>query len=562
MRKLAGLAAVAAVLAAYLLFADRHPGAGDGGSGGHARLVDAFDRAAVRRITIRRADGAAFSLVRQPPGKEPTWRESPGGEAADEAAVDDLLNAIDLAETTRTADVGAAAAGLAPPRVALELDEPRGPVTLELGRLDAAGQGVFARAGGAAAIRVAPRRLAELADREPWTFRDRRLVPWSADAITAVSWRESVADRAARGLRLVTGRWQNADNQWVSGERVAESLRRLLGLRVVRYEPPRPAPDAPSQISVQTAGGATMRLSFPGDGCAGQPGLRVERDGPSVVDGACLAPDALGELWRSLEAASAPDLRLVSSPPDTVTRVEIAGDAGVRGAPGDTGAAGHNRRLVLARQPGGAWRFEAPKVTYAADPRLIGDWLAALRSVEVRPSPVGTKGHVGVRRLTIDGGTRETVAVSPGDPGYALVDPDPLRFRDRAVLDFAHFDARELERSAGGQTVALASADGDSWRVVTPAGATADRTNAARVVGALGNLRVETYVPGQKVPPGAPEVSLAIAVQPPGEAAPIRHTLELYKKKEAPGCAGRLDRDVAFTLAPAACDELRLGLLN
>ena len=148
-------------------------------------------------------------------------------------------------------------------------------------------------------------------------------------------------------------------------------------------------------------------------------------------------------------------------------------------------------------------------------------------------------------------------------PGTRCVDPDPLRFRDRAVLDFAHFDARELRRSAGGQTV---DAHQRRWRQLARGGAgrraAADRTNAARVVGALGNLRVEAFVPAQKAPAGAPELSLAIAIQPPGETAPTRHTLELYKKKEAPGCTGRLDRDVAFTLAPAACDELRLGLLN
>jgi len=550
MRKLAGLVAVAAVLAGYLLFADRRPGVGGGSSGGHARLIDAFDRAAVWRLTIRRAGAPPFSLVRQPQGKEPAWRESPGDQPADEAAIDDLLNALDLAETTRTADVGADAAGLAPPRVEVELDDPRGSFTIELGGLDAAGQGVFARAGSATAIRVAPRRLAELADREPWAFRDRRLVPLPADAITGISWREGGGNRPERRLRLVTGRWQNADKQWVSGERVVESLRRLLGLRVERYEPPWPAPQAALQIAVQATGGATVRLSFSGDRCAAQPGLRVERDGPSVSDGACLAQEALDELWRSLEAASVPDLRLVSAPPDAITRVEITGD---------------NRRLVLGRLPGGAWRFESPKVSYAADPRLIGDWLAALRSVEARPLPAAVRvnqSQVRVRRLTIDGRARESASASPGDPGYALLDPDPLRFRDRVVLDFAHFDARELERSAGGQTVALTSADGDSWRVVAPAGAAADRTNAARVVGALGNLRVETYLPAQKTPSGAPEVSLAIAVQPPGEAAPTRHRLELYKKKEAPGCTGRLDRDVAFTLTPAACDELRLGLLN
>lgn len=554
MRKLAGLTAVAAVLAGYLLFGDRRPGGGDPGSAGHARLLDAFDRAAVRRLTIRRAGAPPFSLVRQPADREPAWRESPGDQPADAAAVEDLLNAIDLAETTRTADVAELAAGLAPPRVALEIDGPRGAVSIALGHLDAAGQGVFARVGGATAIRVAPRRVAELADREPGAFRDRRLVPLSADAITAVSWRQGLqqdgGDLQERRLRLVAGRWQNGDHQWVAGERVAESLRRLLDLRVARYEPPRPAPGALSRIAVEAAGGAAIRLSIPGDGCAGPPGLRVEREGPSGADGACLATEELGDLWGSLDAASVPDLRLVSSPPETVTRVEITGEAG---------EAGGNRRLVLARLPGGAWRFEAPKVGYAADPRVIGDWLAALRSVEAPPSSAMTPP---LRRLTIDGRTRETAVVARGAPGYALVDPDPLRFRDRVVLDFAHFDARALERSAAGQTIALTSADGDSWRVVAPPGAGADRTRVARVIGALGNLRAEAFVSADRAPSGAPELILAVAVQAPGEAAPARHTLELYKKKEAPGCTGRLDRDVAFTLAPTACDELRLGLLN
>jgi hypothetical protein len=553
MRKVAALAAVAALLAGYLLLGDRRPGAGHPGAGAHARLVDAFDRAAVRRISIGRAGLPSFSLVRQPAGEDPEWREGPGGEAADQAAVEDLLNAIDLAETTRTADVSAAAAGLAPPRVALEIDQPRGPVALELGG-PAAGTGVFARVGGAPAICVAPRRLADLADREPWAFRDRRLVPLSPEAIVALSWREGVGNREERRLRLVAGRWQNAHHQPVASERVAESLRRLLDLRVERYAPPRLAPEAPSWIAVETAPGATIRLSIPGDGCAAQPGSRVEREGPSGADGACVAPEVLDDLWRSLEAASAPDLRLVSSPPEAVTRAEIVGDG---------------RRLVLARLPGGAWRFEEPKVGYAADPTVIGDWLAALRGVEARPSPAAGNPKLAnqqhVRHLTIDGRTRETAAVSPGDPGYGLVDPEPLRFRDRVALDFAHFDARQLERSAagqGGERVALTSTDGDRWQVVAPAGAAADRTNVARVIGALGNLRAEAFVPAARAPAGAPELSLVVSIQPPGEAVPRGHTLELYKKKEAPGCTGRLDRDVAFTLAPAACDELRLGLLN
>jgi hypothetical protein len=552
MRKVAVLAAVAALLAGYLLLGDRRPGTGDAGSGARARLIDGFARAAVRRISITRAGAPPFSLVRQPPGQEPEWRESPGDQPADEAAVEDLLNAIDLAETTRTADVTAAAAGMAPPRVTIAIDDPQRQATIELGRLDAPGQAVFARVGGATAIRVAPRRLADLADREPWAFRDRRLVPLSAEVITSIDWRKAVDDPQERRLRLVAGRWQNGDRQWVAAERVAESLRRLLDLRVERYEPPRPAPEAPSSIAVATGEGATIRLSMPGDGCAARSGTRVEREGLSGADGACVAPEALTDLWHALEAASAPDRRLVSSPPEAVTRVEIAGDG---------------RRLVLARLPGGAWRFEDPQVGYAADPPVIGDWLAALRGVEVRAAPAAVRGgnQPHLRRLTIDGRTRETVAVSPGEPGYVLVDPEPLRFRDRVVLDFAHFDARELERSAAGpsvERVALTSTDGDSWQVVAPAGAAADRTSVARVVGALGNLRAEAFLPTEEMPAGAPDLSLAIDVQPPGEAAPTHHTLALYKKKEAPGCTGRLDRDAAFTLAPAACDELRLGLLK
>jgi len=79
-------------------------------------------------------------------------------------------------------------------------------------------------------------------------------------------------------------------------------------------------------------------------------------------------------------------------------------------------------------------------------------------------------------------------------------------------------------------------------------------------VGALGNLRAETFLPSP--PRGAPESTLEVDVQAPGDSAPARRRLDLYKTKEAPGCAGRLDRALAFTLAAAACTELRLPLVK
>jgi hypothetical protein len=541
MRKVAVLAAVAALLAAYLLLGDRGAEVSEGARE-RARLVTAFDRATVQRIVISRAGAAPFSLERQPPGIEPAWRESPGDKPADGAAVEDLLNALDVAETTRTADVDLAEAGLAPPKVSIELSRPDGAVSVALGRTDANGQGVFSRVGDAAAIRVAPRRLLDLADREPWAFRDRRLVPLAPDAVTAIGWDEA-GGGGERRVRLVKGRWQNETEQPVSNERVAESLRRMLALRVVRYQATRPngrSKGPPSRIFVEGVRGTTVVLMMDDATCSGWSDAFVQRDG-AAGDGLCVDPEALRQVWPALAAAHVPDLRLLSAPPATVKRVDIDARA---------------TRLVLVRTSAGGWRLDAPKVVYAIDPRLVDDWLAALARVEVGPAPAAANPRL--RRLIVDGRYREETAVAPGDPGFAQLDPDPLRFRDRAVLDFAHFDARALQRSAGAHAVELTSRDGEDWRAAPPARGAVDRSNVARVVGALGNLRAETFL--VTAPRGAPELTLEVDVQAPGEGAPARHRLDLYKTKEAPGCAGRLDRDLAFSLAAAACSELRLPL--
>lgn len=540
MRTVAVLAVVAALLAGFLLFVDRRP-TGDGdrdGTSGRARLVDAFDRAAVRRITIARAGAAAFSLERQPPGHEPSWKEMPGDAPADAAAVEDLLGAIDLAETTRTADLTDAAAGLAPPKVTVVLDQPRAPITLALGRADV-GQGVFARAGRSPSVRVAPRHLLDLADRGPEAFRDRRLVPVAAADVARVEWHQA-GGTEARLLSRDDGRWKNDAGNWVANGRVEESLRRLLALRAERYLPAAAPIGAISRLEITVAGPRKLILSAGGGPCDSRTQTFVERD---AEEGTCVSSEQLDGLFRALEAARAPDRRLVSAPPSAVQRIEIT--------EGTT-------RLVLARASAGSWRLEAPKASYLIDQRAVDDWLLALGRVDAQPPPAVSQPHV--RHLIVEGRYREQAEVSPGDPGYPLVDPDPLRFRDRAVLDFAHFDARELRRSAEGRTIEIASRDGDDWRAVAPADAAVDRTDAARVVGALGNLRAEAFQ--AEAPAGAPEVTLEIAVQPPGEPAPIRHTVELYKKKEAPGCTGRLDRDATFSVARAVCDELRLGLVK
>jgi hypothetical protein len=252
-------------------------------------------------------------------------------------------------------------------------------------------------------------------------------------------------------------------------------------------------------------------------------------------------PEALRQLWPALAAAHAPDLRLVAAPPASVKRVEIDG----RGA-----------RLILTRVPAGGWRLDVPKVSYAVDSHAVDEWLAALGRVEVRPPPAASNPHR--RQLTVEGRYREEAELSPGDPGYALLDPDPLRFRDRSVLDFAHFDARDLKRSAAGHTVEITSPDGDDWRAVPPARGPIQRTNAARVVGVLGNLHAEEFVAA--APKGRPEMTLEIVVQTAGDGERQQHALEIFPLPKS-GCTARVDAGTAFVLAAAACAELRLPLL-
>ena len=223
------------------------------------------------------------------------------------------------------------------------------------------------------------------------------------------------------------------------------------------------------------AGPRKVTLSAGGGACDNRTQMFVERD---TAEGACVSSEQLEGLFRSLEAARAPDRRLVSSPPSAVTRIEITDGTD---------------RLVLVRASAGSWRLEAPKASTLIDPRAVDDWLAALGHVDARPLSAAFHPHV--RHLLVEGRYREQADISPGDPGYPLVDPDPLRFRDRAVLDFAHFDARGLRRTA------LAANDRTRQPPTATTGArsrrparAADRTNAARVVGALGNLRAEAFL--------------------------------------------------------------------
>jgi hypothetical protein len=518
--------AIAAVGVAVVLFVDFRHDRRHGAvyRDARAQLLPQFDRKAVQSITIRRRDNAPFTLRHAPSSTEaaaaPAWQVAiAGSPPADDAAIEDLLSALDLAESNRVAELSPAKAGLQPPAVEVAIDAPAGPLMVQLGTPDVTGRGVYARAGGDGPIRVVSRRLLELADRDASAFRDRRLFPVDPAAVTSIVWKDAHDEGA---LQFVDGRWRNGRQEWVDDGRVREALRRLFSVRIERFEPDGDGSAEPTRMLTVMTGPDVFALEGSRDGVFARGNDRVR-----------VPNDAFEAAWRALAAAEARDLRLISMPPDVVRSIDLS----------------EGSRRVSMRRVNGAWTFTEPQVPYAADTRVVDDWLARLATI----TTATTEGGPHTRRLVVEGRFRQETAVSSPPDVYALLEPDPLRFRERALLSFAHFDVRRLQRTAGKDVQVVTSDDGGTWRV--PSGAQADAANVGRVVGALSDLRAEEFL--DAAPRGEPSVRLDVDIQQPGDAKATRHVLQIH-----PGCGARLDAHTFFRIERAACDALGLTLLQ
>jgi Domain of unknown function (DUF4340) len=497
MRALGVLGAIAALLAAYLLLFDHHPR--DRGTAAGARLVPALDRAGVRRVTIARAGEPPFALVRE--GEE--WRIAPGDTRADRAAVEDLLNAIDQGESGRTADVAPDSVGLSPPRVSVSLDDGHASAELLLGQADATDRGVFVQRRAGDPVVVGPRRILQLVDRPSSAWRDQRLLPLSPDLVTHVGWRRSPTDREHVWDR-VGDSWRNAEGERLAADRVAAVLRRIADLHSKEADA---GPGAGGSIALRGPSGAEVK-----------------------VTAAQLPPGTLDDLWPALAAADVVDRRLLSVPVERVRRVSLVD--------------GEHRLVLLRDGAGQPWRFGAPDDQTEVDQPAVADWLSRLAATNVMAG--ATTG----RRIIVGDQADDGVTVGRADPAYALLEPDPLRFRSRKVLDFAHFDVRELKRVGGGVTFDLHSTDGETW-TRPQAQRAVDRVTVDRLLAALGNLRAERFLASAlRV---SPRIVLDVAVQPPGASVPVWHRVELWDD-----CVGRADEKLAFQIAGGPCNELRL----
>jgi hypothetical protein len=561
------LAIVAALLGAYILLIERHQPTTDQQRAARGRLLPAFDRARVRRLMIARAGAPSVAITRE----GPAWRVQPGDKPADDAAVEELLAELDFADADRQADVPRDRAGLAPPRVTLDLDLDDGSrLEVALGLKDASGRGAYAVVGAAPGVRVAPARLADLAERDETAYRDRRVLPFALGAARdlAVGWSTpGKAGHAVASGRIDggSGRLRNERGEWVNPARVAEALRRLGDLRAARFvAPPVPPPPVQHVLEAGGVGEGPFTLGMRDAGCPESGEELVDRRGPSGVDWMCVSGEAMNGAREALASARARDERLTGMPAAAVTAIDL-----------ESGS-----RRVALRRSGGRWAFGAPSPDYPADSTAVDEWLGALARLQLDFAPAPAASGP-VRKLNLAGGQESeslevsgprggvSTVVRVGEPNaargpadlLALLDPDPLRFRDRTVLDLARLDARRLRVSSRQQVVEVSKGTGDAWIATLPAGAVADSGAIDGVLGALTNLRAQRFVAPSA--PFAQDLTLDLAEQPPGATTVVHHVVQLGVRRPE-GCFARLvegDRKpVTFALAPAACDDLRVRI--
>ena len=311
-----------------------------------------------------------------------------------------------------------------------------------------------------------------------------------------------------------------------ANDRVEEALRRLLAVRVDRFVV-FPAEARGARVQVVTGTG-TVSVTLAGMSC-GEGAVAVARKAFAESDGACLPADTFAALWPALAAAADPDLRLLSQPPEGVTRIELVDGA---------------RRLVLEKQRG--WRFVTPAVAYQPDPAVIADFLASLHRTQRSASDAGAK----ARQLRVAGRLPNRSRSRSPEKLTRCSSPDPLRFRDRPC------SRSPISTSAASGARSPASPPSRPLRPTATYGSRKTSTAPTPPASPPPSAISARSLSPRSRPPEA-QVTLAVDIQPPGDPKPTRHTLAVFA-----GCFAQLDDNLTFTIASAPCDELRLPLTS
>ncbi len=567
------LAAIAVVLGGYIVVFERNHDTTDEARAARQRLFPGLVRGDITAIEIDRGAKGRVVLTRAPaPGGDGPWLVEPDAPArerasADSGAVADLLDAVDALEIDRVATASPSAAGLEAPVARLAITSPAGRFALDAGDVDASGRGVFVRRAGDSRTLVVARRLRDLIDRGAGAFRARRLFgATSPESITVVAFETSGGPRQT--LRKRAGLWLDEQGELAARAAVGEALRGLTALEASDFPAAGQArPPAPPRQTLEQTATAVARLEIWDAGCGGDAGAPQHLAALSGAAGAasewiCLDAAGVDHLWRQLEAANRRDPHLLIVEPAEADGVILS--------------EGEKRRLHLRRAGAAGWRFVEPTVSYDADAQVIDAWLARLAkttfAAAAAPAAASAGERAATRRLVVEGATRVELELSPpragqaravraGEtapgvvdaPAFTDLEPEPLRFRSRAVLSLARFDVTSLDIRAAGKQITLGQAPGGRWsRTIghSPPAAAPDPPAVERLVGLLADLHAEAFLPRQ---PFTPETTVDIEVRT-GDTT-RRERLEL-----ASTCLARLTDAPVFSLGDEACHDLRQAL--
>lgn len=521
------LAVVAAGLAVFIYFFERHQASTDELRDRGDRVLPGFDRDRVDTIVLGEGDERVeLERVKSdqpdatPPGAVGEWKViHPRELDADPGAVDKLLSAVDWLERRRTVDLektgkSLAALGLAEPRRVVSIKLRGRDVTLKLGG-KAPGKGLYLSVSTHDEVYVVEEEFLEQISKEVGDLRDKRLGQIRVSEVDAVR---------------ITGRFhaqQQSDERWelqapikmranTRGiEDVVRDLERLRAERFIaddvteerlsEYGLDRPSREV--TVSIEDTPSLTLRF---GDACEGHSDeVYATALGSGTV--ACVGQEILDEL--DIDPQTLRDMRPTSLDADQLEQLEIT-----RGG----------EQLTLRRRDE-RWTMvtgdDADDDGVAADEENVAAFIEALEGVsadDVVADLAGTglegedpRADVRIRLVRTDDRGEDILyfAVEPtrvllrrGDEAIALALPasfeaslsvDALDFRDRLLLDEDDRNAEELEVTLSGPltpTRQLLKRRETRWDLTTPLEFRADDVAVRDIVRSVSTLRTERFV--------------------------------------------------------------------
>jgi hypothetical protein len=497
------------------------------------KVFPGFDRDRVDRIVLGQGDDrielereAAESPDADLPGTVGRWRlRHPREIEADPEAVDSLLSALDWLEKRRTLTESGAAK-----QARFGLDHPQRRVEFRLRGRDvvvliggeAPGEALYlAVEGRDDTVHVVDQEFLEQVSKEVGELRDRRL--------TSVRVRDVQAVRVTGRFHARRGgphRWDlvTPDEMRADAGAIEDVIRNIEGLRAARYvaddvqdaDLRRYGLDAPArEVTLRLEGRAEPVVLRFGGACqdhADEVYATTMGSGTVACVEAEVATEQLGVDPRSLRDMGTTRLREDQLDAVTVTRGDLSltlrrsGSRWLLPAPGETGAAGADAGSSDADAPTADAESVEAMIDALRDMRAteVTTDLGALASDEpradlvIRLDPdddeleeeVLSFARVGDRLVLRRGAERLGLVMSGELPQE--ISPDPLRFRDRRLLDETASDATELEVTAGPTRQVLRKSDA-TWDLTSPVHFRADQVVVRDVVRSLSSLEAVRF---------------------------------------------------------------------